>query len=223
MPAPVVAEIATASTGSSGSSGCDGGRSILFHTTTRGRDRGDAEQLAVVVGERPRSIEHHDRQIGDANRGLRARDAFLLHDIRRVANAGRIDQRQRQPADVGPLGQQVARRARDRRDDGAVGVQQRVEQARLADVRRADDRHGAPSRTSRPRSACASSASMRAITPAIASPRFLRRHEVIALVREIERRLEPRDDVEQIAFDRRDRRRQRALRVDRTRPAPAAA
>ena len=43
---------------------------------------------------------------------------------------------------------------------------------------------------------------MRAITPAIDSRGFLRRHEVIALVGKIERRLELRDDVEEILFDR---------------------
>ena len=106
------------------------------------------------------------------------------------------------------------RRSRDRRHDRAIGVQQRVEEARLADVRRADDRD-----LRRPREAagrvrrCASSASIGAITPAIALARLLRRDEVIALVREIERRLELRDDVEEIVFDRRDRRRQCALEL----------
>ena len=58
-----------------------------------------------------------------------------------------------------------------------------------------------------------SSASMRAITPAIDVARLLRRDEVIALVGKIERRFELGDDVEQLLLDRRDRRRQRAFEL----------
>ena len=54
---------------------------------------GDPEQLAVVARERSRSIQQHNRQISDIHCGLRARDAFLLHDIRGGANTSRIDQR----------------------------------------------------------------------------------------------------------------------------------
>ena len=107
----------------------------------------------------------------------------------------------RQPADVRALGQQIARRPGNSRDDRAVGVEQRVEQARLADVRRADDRHRAPSRIRRPRAACAQQRVDRAITPRsiVALPRL---DEVIALVWKIERRLELGDQIEQLRFDR---------------------
>ena len=89
---------------------------------------------------RPRSIEHHEHQIGDAaSDPSRAPHAFLFDDIVRVANAGRIDQRERQP----PMSARSVSRSRVvpgiAVHDRAIGVQQRIEQARLADVRRADD------------------------------------------------------------------------------------
>ena len=46
----------------------------------------------------------------------------------------------RKPVEVDALGHQIARRARDVGDDRAAAPSERVEQARLADVRRADDR-----------------------------------------------------------------------------------
>ena len=213
MPAPVVAEIATASMGSSGSSGCDGGRSILFHTTTRGR--------AAVTPSSSRSsfVNGRDRssitivRSATVTAALRARNAFLFDDIRRLANARRIDQRQRETADVGLLGQQIARRAGNRGDDRAIRVEQRVEQARLADIRRADDRH---------RRALANKPAARGLRQQRidarddarrSRARFLRRDEVIALVRKIQRRLELRDDVEQLLLNRGNRRRQRAFEL----------
>ena len=69
--------------------------------------------------------------------------AFLLDDVPRLADARRIDERHRHAADVRALGEQIPCRARHGRDDRAVGVEKRVEQARLSDVRRADDRDGA--------------------------------------------------------------------------------
>ena len=53
---------------------------------------------------------------------------------------GGVDQRDAQPLDVDDLGHQIARRARHVGDDGARRAGERVEQARLADVRLADDR-----------------------------------------------------------------------------------
>ena len=119
-----------------------------------------------------------------------------------MSRTRRIDQRQRQPADVGLLGQQIPRRAGDRGDDRAVRIEQDVEQARLADVRRADNRHGRALADRRPRCGLRGSASMRAITPAIDLARFLRRDEVIALLRKIQRRLELRDRCRTALLDR---------------------
>ena len=96
----------SASTGSSGSSGCDGGRSILFHTTTRGREAVTPSSSRSSFG-RAAAIDRAARSSRSATPiAPRARaHAFLLDDIRRLANAGRVDQRQRQPADVRALRQ----------------------------------------------------------------------------------------------------------------------
>ena len=59
---------------------------------------------------------------------------------------------------------------------------------------------------------------MRAITRGDRFARLLRRDEVIALVGKIQRRLELRDDVEQLLLDRADRRRQRAFELIERRP-----
>ena len=58
-----------------------------------------------------------------------------------VAQAGRVGDRHRQSADLDRLAHDVARRSRDRRDDGAVAADQAIQQRRLAGVRA---RRGSP-------------------------------------------------------------------------------
>ena len=71
----------------------------------------------------------------------------------------------------------------------------------------------APSRTSRPRPASASSASSLATIARISARRGFRLDEVIALVRKIERRLETGSQVEELRIDLPDARRQRAFEL----------
>ena len=69
----------------------------------------------------------------------RSRHALRL-DVVVDAKTRRIDERDAQPVEVDRLGDQIARRAGHVGDDRARRADQRVEQARLADVRLADDR-----------------------------------------------------------------------------------
>ena len=66
----------------------------------------------------------------------------MLHGIVGLREPGRVDQVDRHVADVGRLLHRVARGPGHGRDDGAIGPQQPVEQARLAHVRCARQ-HGA--------------------------------------------------------------------------------
>ncbi len=56
-----------------------------------------------------------------------------------LANAGRVDQLHGDAADGGNFGDHIARGAGDVGDDGAVLLEQAIEQAALADVGAADD------------------------------------------------------------------------------------
>ena len=71
----------------------------------------------------------------------RAADAFLLDAIVGVAQAGGVDEGQRDAVEIDRLAQHVARGAGNVGDDRALGGGERVEQARFAGVRAADDDH----------------------------------------------------------------------------------
>ena len=123
-------------------------------TTTRGR--------AAVTPSSSRSsfVNGRDRSsitiVKSATRDCRPARVERLparrHQPSRRTPAVSIE-REREPADVGLLGQQIACRAGNRSDDRAIRVEQDVEQTRLADIRRADDRHGSalPDKAAAPR------------------------------------------------------------------------
>ena len=99
---------------------------------------------------------------------------------------------------------EIARRAGHVGHDRARGADERVEQARLADVRLADDRdlsprapagRGAPSRSN-----ASSARAQPRRSPTSTAPGL---DEVIALFGKIDRRFEPRDQIEQRRVDRR--------------------
>ena len=66
-------------------------------------------------------------------------DADLLHAIGPVPDPGGVPQHDRQPVEIHRLLDEVARGPRRRRDDRPVDPQERVQKARLADVRPPDD------------------------------------------------------------------------------------
>src|SRR5690606_5141156 len=78
---------------------------------------------------------------GDAPGALHAE---ALDRIAALAQPGRIGEHHRDAVEVGARLDDVAGGARLRRDDGAVGADQGVEQARLADVGAADDDDAQP-------------------------------------------------------------------------------
>ena len=117
------------------------GRSHLLATTT-GR-RGCAVPIAAPSNGRDRSSTSDAHVRGLAPPAARARclPARSSSSLSRTP-AVSISVTARPPMSHA-LGQQIARRAGHRRDDRAARAEQRVEQQRLADVRRADDRHPA--------------------------------------------------------------------------------
>ena len=78
----------------------------------------------------------------DARHG--AGDSHLFEGVVRAADAGRVEEPENDPVDVGALFDDVARRAGDVRDHGPFFVEQAVEQCALADVRSSRDRYGDP-------------------------------------------------------------------------------
>ena len=179
-------------------------RSALFATTTRGAR---SSRRAALDRRRVSGCERSsddDQQVRDRARLTRARDAFVLDRVAgALAQAGRVDQRERQAVDVDALGHQIARRARDVGDDRARRAGERVEQARLARVRPSDDRRPSALRGSAGRARASASSASIAPTHRVDRPRAAASgvDEVIALVRKIERRLEPRDQIEQRRVD----------------------
>ena len=168
---------------------------------------------AILIAQRPQSIDHHEHEIRRLRRGARALHAFTLDDLLRLADARGIDERDRDAADVAALCQQVARRAGDLRDDRAVGADECVEEARLSNVGAADDRdltaftnHAALTRAGEQR------ADLR-VHDGERSAHFVGHDEVIALVRKIERRFQFDDEIEQRLADLRHRAGERAVEL----------
>ena len=188
------------------------GRSTLLMTISASRARG-VDVGAILLAQRTRSIDHHEHEIRRLRRGARALNAFTLDDLLGLADARGVDERDRDAADVAALGQQVARRAGDLRDDRAIGADECVEEARLSNVGAADDRdlaaftnHAALTRAGEQR------ADLR-VHDGERGAHFVGHDEVIALVREIERRFQLDDEIEQRLADLRHRARERAVEL----------
>ena len=88
---------------------------------------------------RMRGVEHdqHDVGVGEGLHRFANADAFGF--VEGVANAGGVHQPHRNSTDGDGFADQVARGAGSGRDDGALVLDQAIEQARLADVGTADD------------------------------------------------------------------------------------
>ena len=86
-----------------------------------------------------RRVHHHQRQIRVRHGLIAALDAQRLDHILPQPDARRVQKLHRNPAERRRLRHHVARGSRDLGHDGAVLLQQPVEQAALADVRPADD------------------------------------------------------------------------------------
>jgi hypothetical protein len=87
------------------------------------RTFGDGKNVAIVGRERLRGVEDHDGQIRHAPSRMRACDAFLFHGVRRGGTqAGRVDQRDGDPVDIDDFRDEIARGARDVRDDCPAGA-----------------------------------------------------------------------------------------------------
>ena len=113
---------------------------ILFDTISRLRPVVSSRSCRSSVVERRRSVDDDQHQVGDIASACRARATPSASTTSsRRPQAGRVDERHAQAVDVHDFGHQIARRARHVGHDRARGADQRVEQARLADVRLADD------------------------------------------------------------------------------------
>ena len=85
-------------------------------------------------------VEHVQNQFRLRERGAAAADALAFNLVARLAQAGGVNEHDRQAADVRGLLNRVARRAGNGRNDGAVMAKQLVEQTGFAGVRPADNR-----------------------------------------------------------------------------------
>ena len=173
---------------------------------------------------RLRGVHHHQRQVGIGHRLVAALDAQRFHQLRAFADAGGIEELHRNAADGGRFGDQVAGGAGDVGDDGAVLLQQAVEEAALADVRTADDGEReavrAPGRRTgswRPggRRRRRIGARRRRISSA--------RRDADVVLGEVDAGFEQRDQFEQLLLERRDAARDRAVRPAARRCAPGRA
>ena len=138
----------------------------------RRRARSTASSSRSSVAQRPRPIEHDDREVGDAARRVRPRDAFRFDGVRgRAAQARRVDERDRRRPSMSTTSvSEIARRPGNVRDDRAAGAGEPVEQARFPGVRPADDRHlralaDQPARAARPPSSASIARDDRARSP----------------------------------------------------------
>src|SRR5690606_11178767 len=99
-----------------------------------------ARELAVAVRDADDRVEHEQRDVRLGEALPRGLHHALAEQVARLVQPRRVDEqelhaRSRLDAEV-----PVARRVRLRRDDRALGPEDRVEQRRLADVRPADER-----------------------------------------------------------------------------------
>ena len=170
-------------------------------------------------------IRDEQHQVGDVCAACRERATpFGLDDVGRLAKAGGVDERDAKPVEIDRLGHEIARRARHLGDDRARRADERVEQARLPDVRRADDRDLQP---------FADQAAAARVGEQRRGPREQRRRWPSRARRarrsdspRRENRPTPRAARSDRTAPRRSRAivaRQRAVAADRTPPAPAAA
>ena len=178
---------------------------LVHHHEPRPRRR-LRQQRPVVRVERPRSVENDDHRRRHPERGARPAYALGLRLVGRGADSRGIDQGHRNPAEIDGLGHQIPRGPRRAGDDGPLRAAQLVEQGRLARVRAACDGDLAALANQPPP---ARRGNQGAHLPGQAR-RFrtgrLRVDEVVALVRKVQRRFQPRHQVEQRLVDGADRR-----------------
>src|SRR5882672_6907877 len=98
------------------------------------------EDRLVLVVPAPRVVEHGENHVGVLDSVERTADTDLLDLFRLRSNPRCVREDDGDAVDVDRFFDDVARGARNRRDDRTFGAEQSVEQARLADVWLADDR-----------------------------------------------------------------------------------
>ena len=104
------------------------------------RDVGDGE---ILVDDALRRVDEDERDVGALRRLERAQLRVVLDALpvaALAAQAGGVDEHERAVAALEHRVDRVARRAGDLRDDHALAAEQLVHEARLADVRAAEDR-----------------------------------------------------------------------------------
>ena len=109
------------------------------HASRHLRDQFGVAAAGCVIACRMRGIEHHQHDVGVGEGLHRFAHADALGFVECVANAGGVHQAHRNSTDRDRLAHQVAGGAGRGGDDGALVLDQAIEQARLADVGPADD------------------------------------------------------------------------------------
>ena len=139
--------------------------------------------------------------------------ALGFDGIPHIAEACGVDERDRQAADVHALGHQIAGRPGDVGDDRPRCADEAVEQARFARVRAAGNHDETALTHHAPRVSFADQRLERFMRALELEAALVASDEVEAFVRKIQRRLQPRSQVEQPRVDAGDGSRQRALEL----------
>lgn len=137
----------------------------------------------------------------DARHGME--DGRSLDHVRALAQPRRIGECDRQPAELDRLPDDVASRPRDRRDDGTIGSHEPVEQRRLPGVRLTEDHRGDAGARGASTAECRGDLAGVIARTLHARPRLLPPNELVTLLGEIERGLQPRDHMQKRVSNRR--------------------
>ena len=89
------------------------------------------EQGGIVIGPWFGAIDHQQAQIGISDRLPRFLDANSFRFVVRLADSRRVDKSEGNSAHLRTLRHQIARGARRRGDDGAVFVEEPIEEGKI--------------------------------------------------------------------------------------------
>ena len=179
-------------------------RSALFETISALLSMALRDNVAIVLVQRL-AIHRAQRSIrSDTVCACRARATPSASTLScGLAKAGRVDERDPQAVEIDDFGHEIARRSWHVGDDRARRADERVEEARLADVRLADDRDLQPFADQPPAPRVGEQPSRPLDERVDRCRQRAGIDEVIALFGKIDRRFEPRDEIEQRRVDRR--------------------
>src|SRR5664279_3245838 len=103
---------------------------------------GDGDELLVQLVDGSVGIDDDQHEVGVGHGFARFLDANAFSFIQRLANAGGIDEMHGNAAERDGLGDEVASGSGNRGDDGAIALDESIEEAGFPDVGTSDDGEG---------------------------------------------------------------------------------